>query len=72
MVSVIVYNKIVTSFKATVILKISQLKVKFPLLLHVLSIIFVHETVCIHGNYQEFFWLNLNNATHVAFSQVLI
>ena len=32
MVSVIVYNKIVTSFKATIILKISQLKVKFSII----------------------------------------
>ena len=73
MVSVIVYNKIVNSFKATIILKISHLKVKFSIIVTiVLSIIFVQETVCIHGNYHEFFWLNLNNATHVAFSQVLI
>ena len=32
MMLVIVYNKIVTSFKATVILKISQLKVKFSII----------------------------------------
>ena len=58
MVSVIVYNKIVTSFKATIILKISQLKVKSSIIVTSTVHYFrPKETVCIHGNYEEFLLL---------------
>ena len=65
------YNKIVSSFKATIILKISQLKVKFSIIV-TSTVHYFRPRDSVHSNYQEFFGLNLNNATHVAFSQVLI
>lgn len=73
MMSVIVYNKTVTCFKATIILKISQLKVKFSIIV-TCTVHYFRPRDSMHSwyNYQEFVWLNLNNATHVAFSQVLI
>ena len=57
MVSVIVYNKIVTSFKATIILKISQLKVKFSVIV-TCTVHYFRPRDSVHSwYYQEFLLL---------------